>query len=378
MADRQTLQIPERSMMQEALFGLLDLIPQGAQQSILNRPQLPPLKQLGQQVPPPGGGDIQSTGNILGRALVGMGRDLTSAPPSIDLGDAGKPLIDSPFGKELMTGITGRTPAVPPESLPRTPPPTQQAMPQQAPATTPEDIQGGEAGGGGFQIPAFLKNPEFLKMLPTLIAGGVGMASGRALPGAAGFATGFEGEKARQREAQEKAALTGARSTKESASILKQRKSIQSARSVVGTLKEALAKIPSHSGIGARAAGVAGSAQAMAGYNTEVSTFSKLRKSVLGQLAKIVSGESGRLTDQDIARIEAAIPTVYSTTDEREVAWGLMEEILNDQAYIFGDDSVRDESNSISVEDYVSGIDAGGIDFSSFSDEELKAIAGGK
>ena len=97
-----------------------------------------------------------------------------------------------------------------------------------------------------------------------------------------------------------------------------------------------------------------------------MSTFNNLRKSVLGQLAKIVSGESGRLTDQDIARIEAAVPRITDTKEERENAFKALDRLLKEQESIFSGGDVGDSEEKISE------------DLSALSDEELRKIVEGE
>ncbi len=145
----------------------------------------------------------------------------------------------------------------------------------------------------------------------------------------------FEREKAQvQTEAQIERA-----ERKPAAKIESQKRSIQSARTIIGTLKDKLDKIPAVSGPQARIRGGIAGILGAAGLRPDVSTFNNLRKSILGQMAKIVSGESGRLTDQDIARIEAAIPRITDTKEEREIAFQDLDRILGESERIFGEPS---------------------------------------
>ena len=262
-------------------------------------------------------------------------------------------------------------------------PPVMGGGPQVTPPSLPPSFQEEQGGTnqqstprGGFpNIP-----PEVLKYLPQLAAGLIGMTVPGALPGAAGFATGYEGSLSKQREQRRKTEIEGTErqeertykegqreieferkkelkgmgGLKESANIVKQRKAIQSAKSVIKTLKQQLDKIPSTSGPMARVKGIGANIAGKVGLDETVSTYNNLRKSVLGQLAKIVSGESGRLTDQDIARIEAAVPRTIDTTEERELAWSLLQTLLSEQELTFGFN--KTEFNSVSANDYVSGL----------------------
>lgn len=193
---RETAQIPTRNPFQEVLFKALNIIPQGMQQSLINQPG------FGEQVPAPGGGNIQSGSNIFGRALAGMGRDVAPALESPLTsnqiqGNIFKPPIDT---RELVAGLTaGQVPqGIPPPALPSVVPQPSAipggAIPQKPDLPSPEKEKG--------FLAKLLSNPEFLKALPTLAAAGIGSAVPGALPGAAGFAGGYEGAREKQRERQ--------------------------------------------------------------------------------------------------------------------------------------------------------------------------------
>jgi len=96
-------------------------------------------------------------------------------------------------------------------------------------------------------------------------------------------------------------------------------------------------------GIGARVGGLGRFLSAKAGYDPKVTTYAAIRKAVLGQLAKTVSGESGRLTDQDIRRVAESIPSISTSREEARLQFGLMSEIIaevmneaNDRARVAG------------------------------------------
>ena len=224
------------------------------------------------------------------------------------------------------------------------------------------DAQGGNIPQPEAQEAQPNKFMEFMKAMGVpLAATGIGMGVPGALPGAAGFSKGYVGQqeilrksriknqdifdKAKvelekeQRGKDEKRDFErfkmDLKGTKPPANVVKQQKSIKSARNVISVLQQQLSKIKPVSGPAARFKGAALNISGAVGADPVVSTFNNLRKSVLGQMAKIVSGESGRLTDQDIARIEAAIPRITDTKEERALAFSLLEQILSESEAIF-------------------------------------------
>jgi len=276
-------------------------------------------------------------------------------PPTQDLGrisvrknatpGAGLDNIDTQLQQAIPPGQL--PPSLVPGQIPSFPPATAR------PATTPTTpSMNKKTGGGGI---------DFGRLIRELAPAAIGIGGGLALggPAGAGFATGFakSDQERRQREADALGNLEKA--TKESSVNEKQRKAIKSARNIVNTLKTQLKKIKAVSGPVARLKGAGLNISGAVGLDPNVSTFNNLRKSVLGQMAKIVSGESGRLTDQDIARIEAAIPRITDTTEERELAFKLLEGILSEQEAIFSPGS--------------SFTSTGTADFSTLSDEDLDA-----
>lgn len=126
------------------------------------------------------------------------------------------------------------------------------------------------------------------------------------------------------------------KATKLSANIVKQQKTIRTARNIIGQLRIMLDEIPAVSGPRARIAGSILRAKAALGTDPKAATYERLRKAVFGQMAKIVSGEMGRLTDQDIKRIEGAIPSLLSTKEERELSFQALEDILRESEETFG------------------------------------------
>jgi len=122
---------------------------------------------------------------LLGSAQTGQG---LVSPKNLQEGLMGAPT--TPAQPITLDPITVRGPAPQPQQQPQIP--ASVPMPQQQ-------------GNNGFMqmLGKIISNPEVLKALPTLAATGIGLGVPGALPGAAGFAQGYEGERARQREAKD-------------------------------------------------------------------------------------------------------------------------------------------------------------------------------
>lgn len=92
---------------------------------------------------------------------------------------------------------------------------------------------------------------------------------------------------------------------------------LQRIGAVVGQLEQQFNTIQDvERGFGARVTGTGKRLSGFFGEAPEVQAFEGLRSAVLGTISKIVSEEGGRLTDQDIQRVQGAIPKLTDTREE--------------------------------------------------------------
>ena len=80
----------------------------------------------------------------------------------------------------------------------------------------------------------------------------------------------------------------------------------------------------------ALASGAKRSVAAAMQLDPEVSTYSGLRKATLGQAARVISTEKGVMTNQDMQRIEAAIPTQFTAKETGNQQFDQLEGITID------------------------------------------------
>lgn len=82
-------------------------------------------------------------------------------------------------------------------------------------------------------------------------------------------------------------------------------------------------------GILTKTSGIGSSISALSGANPELGQYGKNREAFSGLISKGGFGEAGMLTQQDINRIKAILPSEYSTKEEAEIAWSEIETILS-------------------------------------------------
>lgn len=80
----------------------------------------------------------------------------------------------------------------------------------------------------------------------------------------------------------------------------------------------------------ALASGVARTGKSMLQLDPEVSTYSGLRKATLGQAARVISTERGVMTNQDMNRIESAIPDQFTARETGNQQFDQLEGITVD------------------------------------------------
>ena len=111
-------------------------------------------------------------------------------------------------------------------------------------------------------------------------------------------------------------------------------------------MENLLKDIPSAEGIQGRGIGFMQRGKALAGYNTKLQTYNDFKQAILGQVTKVIGGETGsRLSDQDVKRMMGAFPSEFSTTSERELKWKTFKQMVNDVAVTYGAKPMFGEQN---------------------------------
>ncbi len=111
--------------------------------------------------------------------------------------------------------------------------------------------------------------------------------------------------------------------------------------STMGRLRNLFENIPSGEGIEGRLIGVNEKLKGIMGYNPNLTSYSDLKKVVVGQVTQIIGGETGsRLSDQDITRMLGAFPEEMGTTSERATKWKFFEETVDDIVKAYGGEPI--------------------------------------
>lgn len=120
----------------------------------------------------------------------------------------------------------------------------------------------------------------------------------------------------------------------------------------IGNMKGLLDKIPSAEGFMGRAVGVIERGKALVGYNKELKIYTDYKKVILGQIVRTIGGETGsRISDQDVIRMQKALPSEFETTSERQMKWKLFGNITNEVSRNYGGSDIFDsEGNIIKIE----------------------------
>jgi len=116
-------------------------------------------------------------------------------------------------------------------------------------------------------------------------------------------------------------------------------------------MKNLLGKVPSAPrGFGARITGAIERGKALAGYNKELLTYNNMKLATLGQITKVIGGETGsRLSDQDVNRMARAYPHEFMSGEERELQWNVFEDMVNDVAVAYGAKPVFERSQTFTI-----------------------------
>ena len=124
---------------------------------------------------------------------------------------------------------------------------------------------------------------------------------------------------------------------KESPTKETMRLSRQTLGQTITKMENLLNEIPSKEGIEGRLSGIQQRTKAWAGYNPKLQVYNQFKQAVLGQVTKVIGGETGsRLSDQDVKRMAGAFPSEFSTTSERQLQWDTFKSMVNDIAVTYG------------------------------------------
>ena len=133
---------------------------------------------------------------------------------------------------------------------------------------------------------------------------------------------------------------------KESPTKETMRLSRETLRGTLTKMEGLLKDIPSAEGIKGRGIGFIQRGKALAGYNTKLQTYNDFKQAILGQVTKVIGGETGsRLSDQDVKRMSGAFPSEFSTTTERDLKWKTFKSMVNDIAVTYGSKPMFEEQS---------------------------------
>lgn len=135
------------------------------------------------------------------------------------------------------------------------------------------------------------------------------------------------------------------------ADIEKRAQNIKSLSRTVNVMKEMLDKIPSGEGIMGRITGYTEIAKGELGYSSNAKVYADYKEAILGQIVTTIGGETGsRISDQDANRMRNALPSLQSTTSERELKWKTFFKIANAVSESYGGNVLFPEVENIEKE----------------------------
>ncbi len=157
-----------------------------------------------------------------------------------------------------------------------------------------------------------------------------------------------EKPKTLEEKVKEKQALSEA-VTKSPEKIRERQENVKTLSQTVQRMKLMIDEIPSGEGITGKLKGAWESGKAMTGYSPQLKTYLDYKDVILGQIVKTIGGETGsRISDQDVKRMQKALPDPMDTTSERQNKWNLFFQIVDDVSGAYGATPISPEITPIS------------------------------